>query len=380
MQAATFLLVAFSGWFLNLTVSPVYITFSLAVLLIALNFANAFGHSRKLMVGISVFFALMLVLYTLFAQRVLLRKVTTSAADHTLINILFSLVYYIMTCLAARNLSKNVLIDMLVKMINITLPLLVIESAYRWMHPVVQHYVSQDLVYYQYKMSSIMYQDSNFVGLYLVTLFFLSTYLRRYYGIQLKTQRILLFALTILTISKAAIAVIVAFWILFDLKTARWKKALLLSMAGFMVGGYMLRELAFGLSVEGKLRIFNLVGNWWASASWFNRLFGVGYGHTREAIGMGAHNIFLTFLLESGLIGLLLMLLFWLLLMRSTKMRGLIIFVPFLTVSMSATAHAVPYLYCILALISIIERQRDTQIQCTENYNIVNTRKRKYGV
>ncbi|EFD0841140.1 hypothetical protein FE575_15045, partial [Escherichia coli] len=86
-------------------------------------------------------------------------------------------------------------------------------------------------------------------------------------------------------------------------------------------------------------------------------LLGVGLGNAVEVIGMGAHNLFLTFLIETGVIGLLLFLVLLCIMWFYLKEDAIIIMLPFLIASMSLGTTAIPYFFTFTWLCILYKRK-----------------------
>lgn len=96
---ATFLLVAFSGYFVNIvSVSPIYIFFILGVFGITI---YCIKERRIPYTGVQVF-ALIFVMYIFVSQTLLMQN-----ENHAKINVIFSLIYLIITILGLSSLDKD---------------------------------------------------------------------------------------------------------------------------------------------------------------------------------------------------------------------------------------------------------------------------------
>lgn len=129
----------------------------------------------------------------------------------TTINVIMSLSYFIIGYMLIYGLSYLQVQKISVLLIRFSIPLLVFEAYYRITHPKFEmangldYRDKEDLLFYAYKFNSIMYQDSNFVGIFLVALFFFALYLYKEHLLKLRLEMFILFPLIILTLSRAAI-------------------------------------------------------------------------------------------------------------------------------------------------------------------------------
>lgn len=352
MKKAAFLLILFSGFFLtSVAISPVYIAFILAMCFFSIQLLYQIGVKSKIPAEKTVMFAFFFFFFMIYFQIFLLGN-----WNHTVLNVLFSISYFVFTYYAIFNLSIWKICNLVKKMINITLPLLLFEALYRWTHPIYNELNDLNgISYYQYKYSSIMYQDSNFVGIYIVALFFLCSYMRRFWKVYMRKQQMVLFILVLLTLSKAAIVTTVLFGILFELELSKKKKFYCCVVIGIPGGMFFLRQIIFDHSLSGKLAIFMYTKDWWINTTLLHKLVGVGFGHAEEYIGMGAHNLLLTFIVESGALGVIVLLFFWFIILKSTNWRGIIVMLPFFVNGMSLAGHAIPWFYCMMAIICVLE-------------------------
>ncbi|MGY4806851.1 hypothetical protein ACVNRM_14825 [Bacillus paranthracis] len=132
----------------------------------------------------------------------------------------------------------------------------------------------------------------------------------------------------------------------------------LLSITAIIAGsafifGYMNSDISFLSKIEIVDRAFEFLSDTTMS----NVLLGIGFGNSFEYLRIGAHNFIITYLLESGLIGFILLFVLWWKILRKTKFKAGIVMLPFLFAGMSLAGHAITYLYCIFAIIYILEKK-----------------------
>ena len=87
---------------------------------------------------------------------------------------------------------------------------------------------TEGMFFYPYKFSSFMYPDSNYVAMFIITIFFFLYYLELYENKTYKIRKLILFLLLIGTISRAAIISMIIFYLLFYFKTKLRKLARLI--------------------------------------------------------------------------------------------------------------------------------------------------------
>lgn len=166
----------------------------------------------------------------------------------------------------------------------------------------------------------------------------------------------LLSILNFLTFSRASILTLVLFYVLIGLSTLGKRiffTTCLMFIGFFYIGNYVISDGSF----MSKIYIVDQTWSFLKSTSLTNVLFGIGFGNTFQYLGIGAHNFVITYLLESGLIGLTFIFLLWWKILRYTKFRAAVIMVPFLVNGMSLASHAIPYLYCVFAIVYTLEKK-----------------------
>ncbi|MDA1777446.1 hypothetical protein PDL16_10050 [Bacillus cereus group sp. BY9-3LC] len=354
MYRTSYILIVFSGFFLNfLPVSPIYLFFFLSLIGVFLySLKNQELHFNHL-TGLT----LILLGYLIITQ-IMINEDKTNA----IYNVIISLIYFILTFASIHKLETEKIIKISKSFINVSILLLIVEAIWRISHPwypTTLWYMTQvDSSFYKYKMNSIMYQDSNFVGIFIISLFFFCVYLKLNHAITLRWQMIVLASLCGLTFSRAAIITLVAFYILLGIRSKAMKGLMiLLSMLfGFV---FLINYIDDDISFLSKLDIIDRTITFMKHASISEIAIGIGFGNAFKYLQIGAHNFIVTYLIESGVIGLFLLLLLWWKILRSTKFKAGIIMIPFLVSGMSLAGHAITYLYCIFAIIYILEKRKE---------------------
>ena len=155
----------------------------------------------------------------------------------------------------------------------------------------------------------IFYYDSNFTGVLILSSIFIFDYLKRIDVFEIgNVKKILLILLLLGTFSRAAIAayLLAAIFIKFKDRLKVIYIALLLTVVflGFeLLMGYMAGDdiLDYDGSFRSKFYILSLLIDLYPSLPIFLKLFGVGLGNAEQYLGIFAHNIIVTFVLEFGL-------------------------------------------------------------------------------
>ncbi|WP_262734782.1 O-antigen ligase family protein [Acinetobacter ursingii] len=192
--------------------------------------------------------------------------------------------------------------------LNICIVYLLIEVIWRLLHPVYEidkrELVSQDGSgwYYPYKMSSFIFTDSNYVALHIFCLIFISLLFR------LKWHSLILFILMMLTISRSGILGAIIIFLYFYIDSTKFSKYLRpLFVCAFIFGiFYLLLNISVLTdgSFNSKFFIINSAIEYTKSHFvLFDYIFGVGLSHSFDLIDIGAHNIFVVLLFETGVLG-----------------------------------------------------------------------------
>lgn len=210
-----------------------------------------------------------------------------------------------------------------------------------------------------YKLNTFMYMDSNFVGLQACSVFSFMCWLS-YSGIkQNKLIAICLSIATFLTFSRSAIIVCffsVFMMLLFKSKIPKLILNLLFLILSLLVVMSVFIVFANDVSFMSKFHIFSIALEYLFREDWVTLFVGVGIGNAKDYLGIGAHNLLVTFLVETGIIGLIVFLvmnLYW----YSILKRGwLIVVFPFLLASMSLGTTAIPYLFTLVTMAILIKR------------------------
>lgn len=107
----------------------------------------------------------------------------------------------------------------------------------------------------------------------------------------------------------------------------------------------VLTRFANDISFMSKFRIISYALDYISSASIGNILFGLGIGNAVDAIGIGAHNLLVTYFIESGLIGLMLFLILVTIIIYYLRLGACVVVMPFIIASMSLGTTAIPYFF-----------------------------------
>ena len=354
------IVIIFSGYYITkLPISPIYFTFVISTIFIPV----IIYKRRNFKPDSSIWMAFIFINYLLVTQ--FLNGGMREKEIHTTFTVLMSIYYYILVSILIYGIEKDKILKICRRFINVTILLLLVEGIYRVSHPNyyfdIYNLANQNMKFYIYKSNSIMYQDSNFVGIFIVTMFFFCEYLKKYHRQDYKIQRIILAILCVLTFSRAAIVGMTLFWVIIRIKDNQSvngkfkyisiiKNIIILIFVG--IGLYGIKMfLTAGGGFDSRLDIFERMFKYIETARIQEILFGNGFGNAINVIGIGSHNFFVTYILDTGVIGLLLLSIFWVVILIKSKFKVFIIMFSFLLVGFSLAGHAIPYLYTIFAIV-----------------------------
>lgn len=351
---ALFPLCCFCAYYLTriTNISPVYLIFLFSAVMIW--FSNpAFAIPRVGVPAVTFFF------YCLITQPFL------NPDPSSLVGVLFSMVILIFMMATLGRADRTELIRYATGFIQFTTILLVVECIWRITHPlsIVNSsgidITGEVLWIYPYKINSIMYQDSNFVALVILVVLFFCSYLQTITGKKYWFVKLILLVLLVLTFSRSAwVSAIFTFLILryFNTFTLKTFLGTLLLATGSVV---FLIFFAKDESYLSKFRIVEAAINSFVNFPFYTILVGIGFGNTVDILFVGAHNIALTFLLESGVIGLLLYSTLLYGFLKATKGKAKYIMIPYLLAAFSAFSHANPFFVVPLSLIYFLEKDEN---------------------
>lgn len=363
---ATLLLVSFSGVYLTrLGISPVYVISAGSIVwLISLAF------SGRLIATLSDW-AMVLGTCALIVALVLQQSGLQVNAGNIL-NLALGPLLAAVVPLAGRRLSRPQLEGIARAFVTISLCVATVEAVWRLAHPDIgfledasQHREDiEDIAFYAYKFNSLMYLDSNFVGLQLALLF---AFLLGLSAEGVRAPRFYFawtFLLTVLTLSRASVGTVI---VLASVSVfLRYRRAVLVQIA-VLVGVVILGVLAAkaigeDASFLSKFEILHRFADFEKRASWSDIMFGVGAGKAVGVLNIGAHNIVVTYVVELGVVVSIIVLSYWLLMAFAVQSSGYLV-IAWLINGFSLTSLVIPYMYASGALLMLLHRHRAGVLQ-----------------
>lgn len=215
-----------------------------------------------------------------------------------------------------------------------------------------------------YKVNSFMYADSNFVGIQCVMFFsvllfiFNNVDMSRNELLFSKVVFLLLMISTFLTFSRSAyLGIVLALLMNFICNRKRAVyifyacSPIVIFLGGVVVNDYFSNDISF----SSKFHILQLAGVYLSNTDLLTLFLGVGLGNAEMEIGMGAHNIIISLLIETGILGLFFFIIsnviFWVKLGR----YFFVICFPFVFSSLSLGTTAIPYFYTLSVVCILIK-------------------------
>ena len=343
-----------------LIVPPTLVLFFIGSLLL-------FSFNGKLHISNSLIIPAIAILYFLVTQAII------GAPLGRYMGVIFAICYYIVVVFFARQLTFQKLNSLVSKFITYSTLLLIVECIWRIMHPQTDYAVFEESGdprwIYQYKFGGLMYVDSNAVAIHIIIILFFIYYMEIERGERWTKSKITLIILLILTFSRAGWVGAFLGWIY--VRFLR-KQKFVFYLGYFLFFSiiltlfyklYLQQKIESDLSFQSKLDIIHVVHKYISNASLNELLFGIGFSNSSDRLGIYAHNFFMVFLIESGIIGLFIIVTLFIQLTVATNKRALFIIVPFLITTLSSTITFMPFLYVSLALIFLLEKNEIQKIE-----------------
>lgn len=339
-----FFLIVFSGFYLAsvLSISPIYISTIISLILIII---NVMYRKKFFFNGITII-AILLMIY------ILIIGYKNNINFNRSFSYIFNYIYIILLQQSIFLISDLQLKKIISLFYKFNIILLTIEILTRISSTNIVDFrrfgTNKSLYYYAFKFNSIMYMDTNFVGVYILIILMLGVYLN------LEKNKILKTFLCF-TFCKAAICVY------FFKNIKKYKKI------GIIIFIFLI--ILIIKNPETLLVRFLIVEktiDYLKSADMHSIIFGLGMGNSISAIGMGGHNLFITNLLELGIIGSLFNFFLWYLFYKQSK-KILIIAIPFILVGLAFAPTSIPYIYTCFFIIIKLENGKDGGIKNGRN-------------
>lgn len=326
-----------------------------------------FSFNGKIYISNSQIIPVIAIAYFLVTQTII------GAPIGRYMGVVFAIGYYIIVVAYAQQLMRPKLNSLISKFITYSTLLLIVECIWRITHPETEYAVFEEngdpRWIYQYKFGGLMYVDSNAVAIHIIIILFFIYYMEIEHGERWTKSKIILIILLILTFSRAGWVGALLGWIYVRFLRKQKLEFYLVNFIFFSIvltlfyKLYLQQKIESDLSFQSKLDIIQVVYKYISNASLNEIIFGIGFSNSSERLGIYAHNFFMVFFIESGIIGLFIIILLFIQLTVATNKRALFIIVPFLITTLSSTITFMPFLYVSLALIFILKKPENQQIE-----------------
>jgi len=229
--------------------------------------------------------------------------------------------------------------------------------------------------FYLYK-ASLFFFDSNFAGIEILCLLAVMFAFREQIG---RKKWMLAYLLLFATLSRASIAAgicqLVVYklwrwraWTLFGLLTAQAMVVIRLFIHFTTEGSEAIHDIDGSLS--SKFFILSLMTDIYHRSDVVQRLFGIGVGNLFNHAGIYAHNIVATLVLELGIGGSLLLIVYVWILSRKCPLSIYLLILPVAINGFSLVSTSMPYFFAALGLLAALRgTSRDKACAFGENTN-----------
>ena len=249
----------------------------------------------------------------------------------------------------------------------VTLVLFVIECIYRFTHVVSK---SSYFNFYEYKFSSIMCSDTNYVGIMIAFFIGFLFYLWKRKIIYISIFELLLSGiLCFLTFSRAAIIgvfVLFFYWFIYK-KMAVSIRIITIFFALLLLPLSVLLLIKDG-SFLTKLDLYVQTWRYLFTIDSWHLIYGNGMGSSTLFLTRYGHTILTLYLMEEGLIGLIILTIFIVLNIVKAN-HTLFLIIPFILLGFSYMANIIPYFYLLLGIIYNIELCRKDLFNSVQAYS-----------
>lgn len=275
------------------------------------------------------------------------------------INLFLGLAAYIYIRISKKYFKEKYYSRIFKYMIYITILLLIADTSYRLLNPnyFAKTSYMESRWFYFYKKNSLMFSDSNSTALIVLILYFtiveLNHLITHFKQKENKYINIILIILLFLTFSRAAYIAFIS-GLIYERYKGNIKRRniaiyLILSIIILIIGICIFYNLYnTDLSFQSKFYIFEIAIKAFKAFSNYYKIVGIGFSDWQEILGIYTHNIFITYFIQTGIIGLVLFLSFLITIFRKSDY----LLIPVIIVSLSFFSYlGTPFLFVPLAFI-----------------------------
>ncbi len=280
------------------------------------------------------------------------------------VNLIISLLGYIYFRIARLRITLKQYSSVIQTMVVFNLIILGLDSLYRILNPThpdinkIDIYSdSQDKWFYLYKFNSLMFSDSNDTALVLIVLLFtLMSLPDKYFYFNKVKFYFFISGLLFFTFSRAAYLVTILGILKHKFDSFSPGTKLIIRILAFLSiiisASFIYTVLLSDDSFAVRLDIISLVFDFQNNANLSTLLIGIGPGQSESALGIYTHIFYLTYIIELGILGLVMVLVFFFSYMHK---YGSTILFPVLIVGLSFFLYlGTPFLFIPLALVANI--------------------------
>ncbi len=209
---------------------------------------------------------------------------------------------------------------------------------------------------YRFKYYGPIYSESNGTCIHILIILFFTFWWSEIVKKSFLGIKIILIVLVGLTLSRAGLLAMTAgliYFFAFHNKSLKFKILVgLILMALFAGCLYFIiyPKIMNDDSFISKFYIIEQAKTYFKTADIKELLFGIGLANSSEEMGIYAHNYFLVFFVETGLIGLLFSAASFIIFIVETRGAALIVLLPFMVITSTTTNLFLPYFYVVMAI------------------------------
>lgn len=316
---------------------------------------------------------LLLCIYLLLSQLII------GVEFRALISPCLAPLYFVLTLFLLQTVKWDIAARYIDKFIFISLWIFIIECLWRLSHPSLPEGVEEinpeqySRWYYWFKGAGLMYIETNGLAIHIIVVYFFTLWWSKVRQKRWLLVKASFLILLFLTFSRAAIISVPIGWYYCYSFCKKSINSQLLIVILASLSLLCLFPLLFSFmesdpSTLEKLNVFKKIIDYYSQIDLFSLVYGIGNYNSKVAFGTYAHNYLLVFLVEMGLIGLLLILLQFYIFIKYSRGNFLYVFVPFFVQIMSSTIIFIPYFYMIAAIMVYYS----INIQTTSSITIYN--------
>jgi hypothetical protein len=344
----------------KLPIPPALLIWGAMVLLFLFLYLSDFGSSRIPKYGLII---LPFAFFLLFTQPF------TDASLKNYVGPIISALFFPLVVYFLNFLNRNQVVQIVKYLLLISTIVLTFETLYRYVFP---NFELQDLsesrgsddMFYMFKTTSLMYNDSNGAAIHISIILFFTYYWSEFVEKKYRFIKFVLWVLLIFSISRAAwigaIIGLIYFKLLRGKSILFWTLAgslfFLFSLIGFFV--YILPLMETDPSFMARIEVFESAYKYYKSGpNIIDQLTGIGVYMSKEYFDIYLHNFYIVQAVEMGFISLALLIIMWGQFIFFTNSKGLIILVPYSIIVLSSTLSFIPVFYVVMGIMCICENK-----------------------